>query len=106
MYGQGYDFANTLDKKGKKFVLYVKTNQHIYLTEPELLVEKRVTKKGKEIVKITNGQNSIKVEDYFTAINKKALTLMEWRKGAKGWLKALFHVQTVWVWDTKTAYAQ
>jgi SRSO17 transposase len=54
LYGQGYEFANALDKKGKKFVLDIKVNQHIYLTEPEVLVENRVTKKGKEIIKLTN----------------------------------------------------
>lgn len=47
LYGQGYEFANALDKKGKKFVLDIKVNQHIYLTEPEVLVDKRVTKRAK-----------------------------------------------------------
>ncbi len=102
LYGQGYEFANTLDKKGKKFVLDVKANQHIYLTEPAVLVEKRVTKKGKQIVKLTNEQASIRVEDYYKTLIKNDFTQVEWRKGTKGWLKALFHIQTVWVWDSKS----
>lgn len=106
LYGQGYEFANALDKKGKKFVLDIKVNQHIYLTEPEVLVKKRVTKKGKEIVKITNEQKSLKVEDYYKTLTKNDFTKIEWRKGTKGWLKALFHIQTVWIWDSKTEKAQ
>jgi SRSO17 transposase len=106
LYGQGYEFANTLDKKGKKFVLDVKVNQHIYLSEPDVLVEKRVTKKGKEIIKLTNEQKSVRVEDYYKTLTKNDFTKVEWRKGTKGWLKALFHIQTVWIWDTKTEKAQ
>ena len=106
LYGQGYEFANALDKKGKKFVLDVKINQHIYLTEPEVLIEKRVTKKGKQIVKLTNEQKSVKVGDYYKTLTKNDFTQVDWRKGTKGWLKALFHIQTVWVWDTKSEKAQ
>ncbi|MGB4959530.1 MAG: IS701 family transposase [Saprospiraceae bacterium] len=106
LYGQGYEFANALDRKGKKFVLDVKKNQHIYLTEPEVLVEKRETKKGKQIVKLTIEQESVKVENYYKTLIKNDFTQVEWRKGTKGWLKALFHVQTVWVWDSKSEKAQ
>lgn len=106
LYGQGYEFANALDKKGKKFVLDIKVNQHIYLTEPEVLLEKRVTKKGKEIIKLTNEQKSGKVAAYYKTLTKNDFTKVEWRKGTKGWLKALFHIQTVWLWDTKTEKAQ
>lgn len=106
LYGQGYEFANVLDKRGKKFVLDVKTNQHVYLTEPELKIEKRVTKKGKELVKVNNEQKAVRVDEYYKTLSKNDLSQVEWRKGTKGWLKALFHVQTVWVWDTKSAKAQ
>lgn len=106
LYGQGYEFANALDKKDKKFVPDIKVNQYIYLTEPEVLVEKRVTKKGKEIIKLTNEQKSVKVEEYYKTLTKNDFTKIEWRKGTKGWLKALFHIQTVWVWDTKSQKAE
>ncbi len=106
LYGQGYEFANALDKKGKKFVLDIKVNQHIYLTELEVLVENRVTKKGKEIIKLTNELKSVKVEDYYKTLTKNDFSKIEWHKGSKGWLKALFHIQTVWVWDPKTQKAQ
>jgi SRSO17 transposase len=65
-------------------------------------LRKRVTKKGKQIVKLTNEQASIKVEDYYKTLIKNDFTQVEWRKGTKGWLKALFHIQTVWVWDSKS----
>jgi hypothetical protein len=37
---------------------------------------------------------------------KNDFTQVAWRKGTKGWLKALFHVQTIWVWDNKSKKAQ
>ncbi|MBK8628406.1 MAG: hypothetical protein IPN86_23490 [Saprospiraceae bacterium] len=39
-------------------------------------------------------------------MTKNDFTKIEWRKGTKGWLKALFHIQTVWIWDSKTEKAQ
>ncbi len=39
-------------------------------------------------------------------MTKNDFSKIEWHKGSKGWLKALFHIQTVWVWDPKTQKAQ
>jgi SRSO17 transposase len=106
LYGGGYEFAKALDKKGKKFVLDVKANQHIYLEKPEIRIENRNTKKGKELVKISSESKSVRVESYYQDVDNKDFTLVEWRAGAKGWLKAVFHVKTVWVWDHKSTTAQ
>ena len=44
----------------------------------------------------------IKVEDYYKSLSNQEYTLVEWRKGSKGWLTALIHTRKVWVWDSKS----
>lgn len=105
LYGQGCAFANELERMGKKFVLDVKANQHIYLEEPQIITEKKAGRSKNEIKKIANGAASQKVESYLKSIGNKDFTLVGWRKGAKGWLKALFHIANVWVWDGKSSQA-
>lgn len=105
LYGQGYAFASELERRSKKFVLDVKANQHIYVDEPQIISEKKTGRSKKEIKKIANGAVSQKVETYIKSIGNKDFTLVGWRKGAKGWLKALFHITTVWVWDGASSVA-
>jgi SRSO17 transposase len=103
LYGQGYEFANQLDLMGKKYVLDIKKNQYVYLEEP--LIDK-IGKTKEDKFEITNGVSPKKVEDIYTSLKNKDFTLVGWRKGTKGLLKALFCVQKVWVWDKESEKAK
>jgi SRSO17 transposase len=103
LYGQIYEFADEIDKMGKKFVLDVKKNQHIYTEKPNIIAEQ----KGKRTsYKIINGVSSVTVEKLYQDTDNKSFTYVAWRKGTKGWLKAMFRVIKVWVWDKQSESAK
>lgn len=102
LYGNGYKFGKALEELGKKFVLDVRSNQYIYLEKPEIRVKKR--RKIKEETKekrfeVVNGVKPTRVDAYVQTIEKQEYTLVHWRKGTKGWLRAMFCRKEIWVWD-------
>lgn len=103
LYGQSYQFAEEIDKMGKKFVLDIKRNQHVYTEEPIILTEQKGKKKS---YKIINDIQPTKVEKLYEDIDYKTFTYVLWRKGTKGWLKAMFRVIKVWVWDKDSENAK
>jgi SRSO17 transposase len=103
LYGQSYEFADQIDKMGKKFVLDIKRNQHVYTDQPTIKTEQ----KGKKTsFQVTNKVEPMRVEKLYEEIDYKTFTYVAWRKGAKGWLKAMFKVIKVWVWDKESENAK
>jgi SRSO17 transposase len=103
LYGQSYQFAEEIEKLGKKFVLDIKKNQHVYTEQPVIKAEQ----KGKKTsYKIINNVASVTVEKIYNNIDYKSFTYVAWRRGTKGWLKAMFRVIKVWVWDQESENAR
>ncbi len=57
LYGQSYQFAGQIENLGKKFVLDVKKDQHVYTEKPIILTEQ---KRKKISYKIINDVLSLK----------------------------------------------
>ncbi len=107
LYGNGYEFSKGLESMGVKYVLETHCDQHIYLQKPLIAVP--VAENGKRGKKPTLPQADIlptTIDEYAKSLRKNQYKEVRIRPTTKGWLTALIHVATVWVWDKKSGDQQ
>lgn len=100
LYGNGYTFSKGVDALGKKYVLDVHNDQRIFLEEPIIAIpEPQKGKKGRKPTLAKTNIRGITVSEYEKTLRKSDYKEIRIRRTTKGWLTALIHVATVWVWD-------
>ena len=100
LYGNGYEFSKGLIELGQKYVLDVHNNQRIYLQKPTISVPEKIENtRGRTPCRLKSNIDEISVSEYKATIKPSDYSEVKIRKTTKGWLKALVHVRTVWVWD-------
>ena len=103
LYGNGYEFSKGLQSLGVKYMLDTHCDQLIYTQEPVISVP--VAEEGKRGRKPTLPKSDIQatpIEQYAKSLRKSQFKEVRIRPTTKGWLTALIHVATVWVWDKKS----
>jgi SRSO17 transposase len=103
LYGNGFEFSKGLQSLGINYVLDVHRDQAIYTQEPVIFVPE--AEEGKAGRKPTLPKSDIlptTVENYAKSLRKNQFKEVQIRPTTKGWLTALIHITTVWVWDKKS----
>ena len=103
LYGNGYEFSKGLHSLGVKYVLETHCDQTIYTQRPLIAVP--VAEEGKRGRKPTLPKSDIQpttIDQYVKSLRKSQFKEVRIRRTTKGWLTALIHVATVWVWDKKS----
>ena len=107
LYGNGFEFSKGLQSLGINYVLDVHRDQQIYMQEPMIFVP--VSEKGKSGRKPSLPKSDIlptTVEQYVKSLRKSQFKEVQIRPTTKGWLTALIHITTVWVWDKQSGDMQ
>jgi SRSO17 transposase len=103
LYGNGYEFSKGLQSLGVKYVLEVHFDQSIYTHEPVISIpEAKEGKKGRKPTLPKSDIQAITIDQYVKSLRRSQFKEVQIRPTTKGWLTALIHVATVWVWDKKS----
>jgi SRSO17 transposase len=103
LYGNGFEFSKGLQSLGVSYVLDVHCDQQIYTQEPVIYIP--MAEEGKAGRKPSLPKSDIlptTVERYAKSLPKSQFKEVRIRPTTKGWLTALIHVATVWVWDKES----
>lgn len=103
LYGNGFEFSKGLQSLSVNYVLDVHRDQPIYTQEPVIFVP--MAEEGKAGRKPTLPKSDIlptTVEHYAKSLRKNQFKEIRIRQTTKGWLTALIHVVTIWVWDKQS----
>ncbi len=104
LYGNGFEFSKGLTARGVSYVLETHCDQTIFTEKPIISVPvNEPGKRGRQHSLPVPDQSGIRVEEYVRRLHKKDFTEVRIRRTTKGWLTALVHVASVWVWDKKAA---
>lgn len=104
LYGNGFEFSKGLMAKGVNYVLETHCDQTIFIEKPFISVPvNNPGKRGRPHCLPIADQRGLRVEEYARRLHKKDFTEVRIRRTTKGWLTALVHVVSVWVWDKKAA---
>jgi SRSO17 transposase len=104
LYGNGFEFSKGLTARGVNYVLETHCDQTIFTEKPFISVPvNEPGKRGRQHSLPVSDQSGIRVEEYVRRLNKKEFTEVRIRRTTKGWLTALIHVASIWVWDKKAA---
>lgn len=103
LYGNGFEFSKGLQSLGINYVLDVHRDQPIYMQEPVIFVPvAEEGKAGRKPSLLKSDLLPITVEHYADSLPKSQFKKVNIRPTTKGWLTALIHVTTVWVWDKQS----
>jgi len=104
LYGNGFEFSKGLTARGVNYVLETHCDQTIFTEKPFISVPvNKPGKRGRQHSLPVSDQSGIRVEEYVRRLHKKEFTEVRIRRTTKGWLTALVHVASIWVWDKKAA---
>ena len=106
LYGHNYELGKGLDERNLLFVLDVHKDQRIYEQAPEIFVGQKKKGRGRTPSQNKTLSKNIRVDEYAENVAQKDWKRIKIRKTTKGWLKALMHFKTVWVWDGKEQKAR
>jgi len=107
LYGNGYEFSKGLESLGVKYVLETHCDQHIYLQKPLIAVPVAESRKrGRKPTLPQADIQPVTIDEYVKSLRKNQFKEVRIRTTTKGWLTALIHVATVWVWDKKSGDRQ
>jgi len=99
LYGHSSDLRSGLDKRGLLYVLDIHKNQRIYLEAPIIYLPEKKAGPGRTPVHLRTDTPSVKIEEYVKELPETVWEKQKIRQTTKGWLHALIHCQSVWVWD-------
>jgi len=102
LYGADQNFTDTLDKMALPFVGDIRSNQKVFLKEPEIEIPQRKSNKGRRPTKLKADIEPIDVHTYMKSLTRKDWQEIKVRNTAKGKLKGLYHFCTVYIWDEKS----
>ncbi len=107
LYGNGFEFSKGLTARGVNYVLETHCDQTIFTEQP--LISVPVNEPGKRDRQHSlpvSDRSGITVEEYARRLSKKEFKEVRIRRTTKGWLTALVHVASIWVWDKKSGDLQ
>jgi len=99
LYGADQGFTDTLDQMAFTFVGDIRSNQKIYLKEPEIEVPSRKSNRGRKPSKLKANIKPIKVSKYLETLKQSDFEEIKVRNTAKGRLIARYHFREVYIWD-------
>ena len=102
LYGADQHFTDTLDEMALPFVGDIRSNQKVFLKEPEIEIPQRKSNKGRRPTKLKADIEPIDVHTYMKSLTRKNWQEIKVRNTAKGTLKGLYHFCTVYIWDEKS----
>jgi len=105
LYGADQPFTDSLDNKALTFMGDIRSNQHIFLEEPEIEVPERKGNRGRIPKNRKAKGESIEVSGYIKSIPLNDWVEIKVRNTAKGKLRELYHFKTVYIWDGKSPKA-
>ena len=105
LYGASTELKDQLDNLGKKYVLDIHNDQHIFLELPQIYIPENKTIKGRKYSKYRFVQKSVEVRKYKEALDAKDYKLVNIRKGTKGWITTKLHLRKIWTWNKTDAEA-
>jgi len=107
LYGNGFEFSKGLNTLGVKYVLEVHCDQTIFTEEPLISIPvNKPGKPGRQYCLPVSDRSGITMDEYVRRLRKKDFKEVRIRRTTKGWLTALVHVASVWVWDKKAGDLQ
>jgi len=107
LYGNGFEFSKGLTAWGVNYVLEVHCDQTIFTEEPFISIPvNEPGKPGRQYSLPVSDRSGITVKEYLKRLHKKDFKEVRIRPTTKGWLTALVHVASVWVWDKKAGDLQ
>jgi SRSO17 transposase len=98
LYGRNYEFRNALQALGKKFVVDIQEDHHIYMQPPNLYIPERKTNRGQKPKRYISDSESITVQQYMLQSDNSEWKHIKYRNGTKQPMNAFYLVKTVWVW--------
>jgi len=98
-YGNDCDLARKVELLGLTYMFDIHSNQRIYLEKPELVLPERKSNRGPKPKRLTVTEESIKVSDYVSGLERDEWDEIKVRNTAKGSLKGLFHFSQVYIWN-------
>lgn len=102
LYGADQNFTDTIDEMAIPFVGDIRSNQKVFLEEPEIYTPERKSNKGRTPTKPKADIKPIKVCEYVKSLRRKDWRQIKVRNTAKGTLKGLYHFRSVYIWDKKS----
>ncbi len=102
LYGNGFEFSKGLTARSVNYILETHCDQTIFPEQPLISVPvNEPGKRGRQNSLPGSDRNGIAVEKYARGLSKKDFKEVRIRRTTKGWLTALVHVASIWVWDKK-----
>jgi SRSO17 transposase len=98
-YGNDCNLAWKIDQLGLMYMLYIHSDQPVYLEKPELVLPKRKSNRGPKPKRFTVIEESIKVPEYIKGLDREQWEEIKVRKTAKGTLRGLYHFAKVYIWN-------
>ena len=102
-YGCNHKLTQEIDELGISFIGDIRSNQHLYLQKPSLVVKEKTSKKGKDPEMLIPDTESITVKDQLVNLRKKDFRKTTLRNTAKGKLKVRSYSKKVWIYDKKNS---
>jgi len=99
LYGHNSELRKGLDNRDLLYVLDIHKDQKIYREEPIIYFPKKKAGPGRPPIHYKTDATAIKIETYVQGLEEAVWEKCKIRQTTKGWLYALIHCQTVWIWD-------
>jgi len=98
-YGNDCNLSRKVDLLGLTYMFDIHSNQRIYLEQPDLVLPERKSDRGPKPKRLTVTEESVKVSDYVSGLERDEWEEIKVRNTAKGSLKGLFHFSQVYIWN-------
>ena len=105
-YGSNPEFLRVLSDSNETFMADVHKNQHVYLEDPQPIVPKAISKRGRKPTKLKAQTASIRVDKLVEEQPGDAWKRIKVRETTKGKLIVDILHKTVWLWDEKEKNAR
>ena len=102
-YGSNHKLTQEIDALGISFIGDIRSNQHLYLQKPSLVIKDKKSKKGKNPVKLIPDTEPITVKELLSSLRKKDFRKTTLRNTAKGKLKVRSYSKKIWIYDKKNS---
>ena len=98
LYGKNYEFRDSSEKLGKKFVVDIPEDHHVYLECPDLYLPEKKSSWGRSVDRYTADSVLVTVQQCALQAEEKEWKLINYQQGTKQSMKAFYLAKTVWMW--------
>jgi SRSO17 transposase len=98
-YGADQQLTDTIDSMAIPFLMDIRENQHVFLKKPNIEIPAPKSKRGRKPRNLKASIKAIPVSEYQKILSADHFTLLNVRNTAKGKLRCLYHMATVYIWD-------